>query len=744
LNGKFFRILAEKQKVNGVTLRTRLFLLAAAAILPLIAMAGIALFTLFEQQREQVARAGLEVTRALATAMDGEFARSIASLEVLATSSRMDSGEMEALYQRAQRAVASQPDWQLLNLFDPSGRQLMSTGFPFGAALPDVIERESFEAVARTLRPAVGYLVKGPDGTWGVPVRVPVVRNGELRYVLSAVIKPEGLLEVLLRQRISPDWVAAVVDLKGLRVARSRLHAESVGTTAPPEFLEMMRRGEPEWSGMVTAAEGQRVFTAVSRSPRTGWLVAIGIPPELVEAGARRTLHVIGGGIALSVLLGALAALVVARSVSRPMSGLREAARAVGEGRPPRPPATSIREIQDVGNTLVASSELAARLLQREQAARAVAEAANRSKDEFLAMLGHELRNPLAAISNAASLLERAGDADTAARASRIVARQAGHLSRLTDDLLDASRALTGKIVLRPQPLDLAAVAAQSLATLGAAGRTAAHTVMPDLRSAWVNADPIRLDQVIGNLVVNAVKYTPAGGTIRVSVAPEGEAAVLRVADNGIGLTPELAGRVFDLFVQGERELDRSEGGLGIGLTLVRRLAEMHGGSASVHSAGRGTGSEFTVRLPLTEARPAAAPAPAAPAVASRLVLVVEDNDDARETLASLLELAGHRVETASDGLQGLEKALAIQPEVALLDVGLPRIDGYELARRIRACGSIRRPFLVALTGYGLPEDRQRALDAGFDAHVVKPVDPVVLAQLISSPTSALSEPARP
>jgi signal transduction histidine kinase/CheY-like chemotaxis protein len=404
------------------------------------------------------------------------------------------------------------------------------------------------------------------------------------------------------------------------------------------------------------------------------------------------------------------------------------------------PPTTDIREIHDVGASLVAASgeQEHARaereeLLRSEQAARAAAESANRAKDEFLAMLGHELRNPLGAISNAASVLDnpRLGP-DQAVRARGVIMRQVSHLTRLMDDLLDAGRAVMGKIVLRAQPLDLAAVAMQSLATLKAADRLRGHRIVEDFEPAWVEADPVRLDQVIGNLVVNAVKYTPEGGTIRVSVRREGAEAVLRVTDTGIGIAPQLAARVFELFVQGDRDLDRSQGGLGIGLTLVRRLAELHGGTADVKSEGPGRGSEFIVRLPAIESMAQAGPASSPAAKGrSRHILIIEDNDDARETLRMLLEIHGHNVETAADGATGVEKALAIQPQVALVDVGLPRLDGYEVARRIRAHKGLRQPYLVAITGYGTPEDRQRALDAGFDVHVAKPVDAETLAAIL-------------
>ena len=730
--------------MKRVPLRRRLFLLAAAAILPIAVMSAVALAAVYRQQQQQQQQAGLEIARALSTAIDSELQRTASVLDVLATSVRLESGDLRGFHQRAITYRETQPHWRAILLVDAEGQPLLNTEFPYGAELPAVVEKESVREVVSTGRPVIGYLSRGPRGNFAFPVRVPVLRDGKVVYVLSAAVDPRGILNVLSRQRVPGAWVAAVGDARGLRVARTRSTEETLGTPFSPTLVEMMSKGGDEGTGVTYNSEGDAVFTAYTRSRDTRWTTAVGSPTAAVDAAARRSFGVFGGGILLSLIVGALAALAIARSINRPMGELRRAAQAVGEGAAPLPPRTAIREIQDVAQALISSSEQRQDLLHREQAARAAAEAANRSKDEFLAMLGHELRNPLGAISNAASLLENArADETIAKRARDIIARQVSHLTRLTDDLLDAGRALMGKIVLRPQPLDLAAVAAQSLATLKASERASRHTLVEDLRPAWIEADAIRLDQIISNLVVNAVKYTPPGGTIRVSVAREGGEAVLRVADDGIGLAPELAARAFDLFVQGDRDLDRSEGGLGIGLTLVRRLAELHRGSASVRSEGDGKGSEFTVRFPAIAARAGAAPASPRPsAVASRDVLIIEDNDDARETLRILLEMSGHRVETASDGAAGLEKALAIRPEVALIDVGLPKMDGYEVARRIRASKGIRRPFLVALTGYGLPEDRQRAFDAGFDAHLVKPVDSATLAEVMATSSSGLPEAA--
>ena len=249
----------------------------------------------------------------------------------------------------------------------------------------------------------------------------------------------------------------------------------------------------------------------------------------------------------------------------------------------------------------------------------------------------------------------------------------------------------------------------------------------------WIDADPTRIEQIFGNLLVNALKFTPEGGTITVSVAKEGDDAVLRVTDTGIGMPPELTARVFEPFVQGERPLDRSFGGLGIGLTLARRLAELHGGSAAAASEGPGHGSVFTVRLPAARAPQMARRRPdAKPSTPARDVLVVEDNADARETLRRILELEGHRVRVAADGVSALEAVRSAAPEIALIDIGLPNMDGYELARRIRnEVEASRRPYLVAVTGYGLPEDRKRTREAGFDLHIVKPVDAALLADIL-------------
>jgi signal transduction histidine kinase len=365
---------------------------------------------------------------------------------------------------------------------------------------------------------------------------------------------------------------------------------------------------------------------------------------------------------------------------------------------------------------------------------------ADRRKDEFLAMLAHELRNPLAAICNASYVLERAqpGRADYQ-RLLAIVGRQSHHLSRLVDDLLDVSRITHGKIELRKEPCELRAViqrAADAARNQMERRSHALHLELP-ARGLTVEADPARLEQVIVNLLGNAAKYTEDGGQVWLSVAtePEGgraEWARIRIRDTGVGIAPHLLPQVFEMFTQADRSLDRAQGGLGIGLTLVRNLVELHGGTVSAHSDGIGCGSEFTVRLPVLQAEGGRAKDEGeliAPGPCGRRVLVVEDNADAAETLVDILQLWGHNVRVAPTGEEALSLLPQFRPEVVLLDIGLPGMDGYEVARQVRGEGA--EPLLVALTGYGQDEDRRRSGEAGFDRHLTKPVNPEELRRVL-------------
>jgi signal transduction histidine kinase len=376
---------------------------------------------------------------------------------------------------------------------------------------------------------------------------------------------------------------------------------------------------------------------------------------------------------------------------------------------------------------------------------------ANRRKDEFLAMLSHELRNPLAPIRNAVEVIRRLAPPDPKLTMARdVVDRQVSLLARLVEELLDVSRISQGKIHLKKEPVDLARVIAHSLETarplVDARGQTLSLSV--PAAPVWLSADFARLSQVVSNLLNNASKYTPEGGRIELSAsAAEGEASI-SVRDNGAGIERELLDKVFELFVQGERALDRGQGGLGIGLTLVKRLVELHQGRVQVLSDGRGKGATFTVTLPCisaVDAQPRArqsAPAAADSRVYGRRVLVVDDNVDSAESIAAFLRLEGHEVKAVHDGLQALASLKVFDPHVIVLDIGLPGLDGYAVARQLRSRGDSSHMLLIAVTGYGQKEDRQRAAEAGFDYHFVKPADPREIQVAIERGRNPTAEPS--
>jgi signal transduction histidine kinase len=349
---------------------------------------------------------------------------------------------------------------------------------------------------------------------------------------------------------------------------------------------------------------------------------------------------------------------------------------------------------------------------------------ADRRKDEFLAMLAHELRNPLAPIRNAGELLARILPENARVQTiAAIVNRQSTHLSRLVDDLLDVSRITQGRIELQHEPVNLLSVISQALETVEPLMRDNRHKVIIAAAegAVYVNGDHARLVQCIANILTNSGKYTDPGGEIRVEMRTDGGQVVITITDNGVGIPAELLPQIFDLFVQSNRSLDRSQGGLGIGLSVVRRLIEMHGGRVSAASDGPGRGARFELRLPIIAPRSDMKDEQPEQASVGRRILIVDDNADSADSLAMILNHSGHTAEPVYGAVDALNRAAAFDPEIVLLDIGLPGLDGYEVARELRGRGSNAR--LIALTGYGQQEDIRRAQDAGFDAHLVKPVD---------------------
>jgi signal transduction histidine kinase len=379
---------------------------------------------------------------------------------------------------------------------------------------------------------------------------------------------------------------------------------------------------------------------------------------------------------------------------------------------------------------------------------------ANRNKDEFLAMLAHELRNPLAAIHNAVQLMRTPGlSSDQSSWAHDMIERQLGHLTRLIDDLLDVARITRGKINLAREQVPLSIVVSRAVETVQPLVSRQRHELIQSVagEGLLIEGDPTRLIQIVGNILSNAAKYTQPGGRIELSAGPCGEQVEIRIRDNGIGIEPELIPSVFNLFAQAARADPGNQQGLGIGLALVKRLVELHGGEVEAHSEGLGRGSEFVVRFPcLRQAErrttpPEVASVPVAAGVSQRRILIADDNRDALDSLAQLLQLAGHEVYRAADGHEALAAAAERRPDLVMLDIGMPGLDGYQVARRIRAEQWGRQITLVAVTGWGQDADRRRSREAGFDSHWVKPLDAQKLAALLegSSPLmQAASEDA--
>jgi signal transduction histidine kinase len=722
-------------------LERRLFWIVVAGLLPLILLAFATLLYNAQAQRRQQIQSAENTMRSVMAAVDAELRTSLAALDALAASPRLQARDFTGFYAEARALLERRPSWANIVLSDPTSQHIINVRLPLGTPLPRSIDPGAIEATVRAGVPGVGNLIWSPVlNMYVFAVRLPIREGDGIPYVLTAVLRPEGVLEIVKRHVLPEGATVAVLDGRRTVVARTRNQAQWVGKPPSASFLEMLNRGEN--SAVTTTLEGVSVYTVYHRSSETGWSAAIGIPTATVDAPVIRSYTVLGGSILASVVLGLGAAFFTGRTVTGPMRKLERAAASVARGETPMLLETDLPEIRQAMLALLAAhierekllhSERQARLL--EQNARLAAELANKTKDEFLAMLGHELRNPLAAIATAAQVLDHSEQTlrkDVEQHAKAIIRRQVRHLGKLTDDLLDAARVMMGKIVLERRPVDLAHLVSNTVDTLRNTGQLQRHECRTELESAWVNVDPTRIDQVLGNLLTNAVKYTPPPGRIEVFVRREAGEAVFSVRDSGLGLEPELLPRIFDLFVQGERGLDRSQGGLGIGLTLVRRIVELHGGRVEARSEGAGKGSEFVVHLPAIDA-PAEATAPEHSTRNStrRRIAVVEDNDDVRASLRVLLEMNGHDVVEAKDGLQGVDTILREDADIALVDIGLPNLDGYGVARAVRS--RAQRPvLLVAITGYGSQGDAERGAQAGFDAYMVKPVDAAVLTELIA------------
>jgi signal transduction histidine kinase/ActR/RegA family two-component response regulator len=727
-------------------LRTRLLLLASSGLVPLVLVLAWGINHLVEERRAAAERSVLELSRALATAVDAEQRSVITLLNQVGTSDELERADMRAFYFSARR-TAEQFGWRQVVLSDAEGRVLLRTNRPFGEGDSKPAEPESLRQVIASRAPAIGKVVETPQQASDTfAVRVPVMRGGQLVYVLTAVLSTDVVSSVLTRQNIPSGSVASVFDQVHHRVARS---VKVASPWPSPTLQALLERGGTQGAGPTATVEGVQNYTGFTRLPGSGWVVVVGA--SVVEAN--KALHALFSAVALglaaSMALAILLAWILSRRVIAPIEALKQGAADLGRGAPVDVPPLDIVELDDVA---VALKDAAA---ERDRAAAQIndalrqAEEANRSKDQFLAVLGHELRNPLAPIATAVQIMSLKGDEKTAPE-RRIIERQLVHVTRLVDDLLDVSRITSGRLAIRREPVRLRQILGQVIENIRPSlfQRTLSFEASPDLDDAWVAGDEVRLAQVFNNLLVNAIKFTSAGQTVRVTAAWEDGTARVDVEDTGAGISAPEIDKIFDLFYQAPQSFDRSRGGLGLGLPIVRSLVEMHAGTVQVTSAGPGQGSRFTVRLPLCEAPEA--PTAAEPEHAMKgagNVLVVDDNEDAADTCATLLEIAGYTVRVAYTPEAALETLRDFKPDVAILDIGLPRMSGYTLAGLMKDPPSNYRGALVALTGYGQAADMAASRQAGFDAHLTKPVNPAELLELLvrlakRSPNSSADTPS--
>jgi len=746
-------------------IRAYLYLMAAAILVPVIFFAGFAL-RLIEGAETDLARAALaRAAERVALLVDARHGATQAALRVLAASPALARGDLAAFYGEAQVAIGEHDAW--FALMDRQGRLLFTTLAPLAVSPPDAIGPVHFPVQQAQEHGVVSDVMPGRvSGRLITAVSIPHTA-GDRRYVLAVGFGTDHFRRLLAETGLPRDWQVDIVDRKGKLVASSLGPAELVGQEVPAALVAAGRQARAGMRNMALR-NGAAGVLAYAHSSRANWLIAVGAPAGAVLAapgGARRA--------AALALIAALAGAVAvsawfsrghARSVRRAV----KAASALGRGELPPPSRSRIVEIdrlllalRQAGNELrraQATRESAGyerqSQLERAQQAREMAEEENRAKDQFLAMLGHELRNPLAPIGTAAQLLKLPDlDAHRARYAGDVIGRQVEHMNRLLSDMLDVSRVTRGLVTLNLEDVDLRDIVERAVEQTRPLMEERQHRLELRLphQPVPVRGDQTRLTQVVANLLTNSAKYTLEHGAIQLTLGGSGDEATLSVADDGEGITPELLPRVFDLFSQGERKPDRAQGGLGLGLALVRSLVQLHGGSVEASSPGRGAGSIFTMRLPLkTELAALKAPL-AAPrrrdggrdtAPSALRVMLVDDNIDAAVSLSLLLEAEGdHLVSTYYDASSALEWAAFERPDVFILDIGLPDMNGYELARRLRGMPQFAATLLIALTGYGQLADKARAREAGFDVHIAKPAEPEeILAALALANVPAETE----
>jgi signal transduction histidine kinase len=581
-------------------LRSQMTVLALSAMAPLLLVALCAGLLLLQQQRQALERDTVGRVRAAMTAMDAELRGSMSTVQALAASQHLLEGDLQAFHAETQRVLDSQPGWINIALVAPDKTRQLDAMHPFAQPSRGPIDEATFDVAVASGRPAIGNVAQSSI-TQSATVRIhsPVVVSGSLKHVLAVSLKLERFADVLRAQRLPDTWVIALLDRDGRFIVR--IPHRAPGELASQGLREATVRA-PEGFFPGQTKDGLRSYTAYVSSPLSGWVLGLAMPREEVQRGQWQLAVVLGAGGLLAVTAALALSGLFGRRISQPIAELAAASEALERGHPvtfgPPSPIAELARLQRALTQAASAVDERQALQEREKAALRSAE---RAKDEFLAMLSHELRNPLSALVAASRLLAHAKLQDPVAeRACGVIDRQTRHMARLVDDLLDVSRTMMGKVELNREAADLAELVRSAMEGWRVAGRFANHAVTVDAAGpAPVSVDRVRLEQVLSNLLDNALKFTEAGGTVTVRLREVGTHAVLQVEDSGQGFDAAAQGWMFDLFRQGEQGLHRQHGGMGIGLAMVRRLVEMHGGDVTARSAGAGQGATFTVRLPM-------------------------------------------------------------------------------------------------------------------------------------------------
>ncbi|WP_051933467.1 ATP-binding protein [Massilia sp. BSC265] len=728
--------------------RTYLAAIVLTVLVPLLALSAWGLHLLLEEEKESRLLTVEARARSIALSIDKELVRAEGALRVIGQTDLMSREDFPSLYKLMGKTITSPDSWAVL--YDADGRMLMHTHHPYGTSFDEGPNTWVPQAIALG-KPSVSNLREGRAGKWKVvSVNLPVKSAGGRQFLMSHTFHVSHLTALLHRAELPPTWVVGVFGDDGISIARNLREKEFVGKPVKPELYEASRK---RTSGRIKnmTRDGFMAYNTFTHTTRADWTVAVAAPEEDINRPAR-TATFIAACVLLFALGSALLGIALfARRLTSSFDLALNAAKSLENGKipvfqPSRVVEADVlqRALHEAGVKLEAENQARQRLerereqlLRSEREARRAAENQNSAKDEFLAMLAHELRNPLAPIVAAAHMLRLPGrDEASVQRTGDIIIRQADHLKSLIHDLLDVSRVTRGLVSIDQHPVNIGAVVTSAVEQAQPLLDSRRHELVVDMRSpeAVVLGDKKRLVQVVVNLLNNAAKYTPPGGKVSLSAETREGQLVLAVSDNGLGIEPELLPQVFDLFRQARRTADRSQGGLGLGLALVRSIMTLHGGQVSGHSEGIGKGACFTLTLPLHAGEAQArVPLDAARGQAERVpLMIVDDNVDAARTLANLLEAKGHKVVVMANAHSALDESSRKPLPLYILDIGLPDIDGYELARRLRALPGTAGAVLVALTGYGQMHDQEMAFAAGFDHHFVKPIDIAALDRILA------------